>query len=78
MKGEEWHDITTFSEQVKGFDNSTDVGYIAEAALLERGYIQRDPHTNKVSLTPVGRQNCDRGIYIPPSDIQRLRRQPNM
>jgi hypothetical protein len=78
MQGEEWHDITTLSEQLKGFDKSTDVAYLAEAALVERGYIERDPLTNNVRLTPEGRQNCATGIEIPPSDIQRLRRQLHM
>lgn len=72
MQGEGWHDITTLSEQVRGFDSSTDVAYLAEAALVERQYIERDPLTNNVRLTPVGRQNCGIGIEIPASDIQRL------
>jgi len=36
--------------------------------------IERDRHNDNVKLTTLGRQNCGRGIEIPPSDIQRLRR----
>jgi hypothetical protein len=70
----EWHDIRVLAQEVRAYGNTTHVSYIAEAFLLEMQFIERDPHTNKVRLTPLGRQNCARGIEFPPSDIQRLKR----
>ncbi len=69
-----WHDIRQLAENVKAYDNRSDVAYIAEAVLVEMQYIERDPRTINVRLTALGRQNCARGIDIPPSDIQKLRR----
>jgi hypothetical protein len=43
-----WHDIRTLANEIKGYDKSTDVAYIAEEFLLEQDYIERDPHTNNV------------------------------
>jgi hypothetical protein len=59
--------------EVKGYENRSDVICIAEAVLVERRFIERDPYTINVRLTPLGRRNCGTGIEIPPSDIQRLR-----
>jgi hypothetical protein len=75
---EEWHDIKSLAEEVRAFDNEDDVAHIAETVLLDMQFIERDPHTNNVRLTPLGRQNCARGIAIPPSDIQRLKRLQGM
>jgi hypothetical protein len=73
--GGEWHDIAALADKVGAFNNNIDVAYLVEDILVERQFIERDPHTNNVRLTTLGRQNCDReGIDIPPSDIQRLRR----
>ena len=33
----------------------SDVAYVAEAILLDMRFIERDPHTNNVRLTPFGR-----------------------
>jgi hypothetical protein len=63
------------ADKVGAFNNNIDVAYLVEDILVERQFIERDPHTNNVRLTTLGRQNCDREeIDIPPSDIQRLRR----
>ena len=73
------HDITTLAENVGVFDNRAEVAYLAETTLLdELGYIERDIHNKNVRLTPLGRQNCDRGIDIPPSHIQKLKKQLDM
>ena len=40
---------------------------------MERRFIERDPYTINVRLTPLDRQNCGTGIEIPTSDIQRLK-----
>jgi len=69
-----WQDITELAKDVKAYDNTTDVAYTAEVVLLEMKYIERDPYSINVRLTPLGRENCGRGISIPPSDIQKLRR----
>jgi hypothetical protein len=42
--------------------------------LDERHFIERDLHNANVRLTSLGRENCDKGIDIPPSDIQNLRK----
>jgi hypothetical protein len=76
--GGEWHTVNPLAEQVGAYDNKDDVAYIAETVLVNMQYIERDPRTNNVRLTPVGRQNCGRGIEIPPSDNQRLRRRLGM
>jgi hypothetical protein len=59
---------------VGGFDDKVHVAYISETILLELGYIERDPHNKNVRLTPLGLQNCGKGIRIPPSDIQKLKK----
>jgi hypothetical protein len=68
----EWHDVRPLAEQVKAYENRDDVAYVAETVLMNMKYIRRNPRTNNVRLTPLGRHNCARGIEIPPSDIQRL------
>lgn len=68
-----WHEIKALAEELKAFDKMSDVAFLAEEILLEREFIERDAHSNNVRLTPLGRQNCAKGIDIPPSDIQRLR-----
>jgi hypothetical protein len=74
-----WHDITTIAEAVGAFDLTVDVGYLAETTLLdELRYIERDLHSNNVRLTSLGRQNCEKRIHIPPSDIQRLMKELDM
>jgi hypothetical protein len=66
-----WHDITQLAEKVRAFDKSVDVAYIAETNLLDQqDFIERDPHNQNVRLTQVGRQNCGKGINIPPSSNQ--------
>ncbi|MGA9151201.1 MAG: hypothetical protein WBZ36_11535 [Candidatus Nitrosopolaris sp.] len=59
-------------------NNRTDVVYIAEQVLLDRNFSQRHTHNNNVRLTPLGRENCNKGIDIPPSDIQKLRMRFNI
>ena len=64
---------------VVAFDHRVDVAYLAETTLLDQlKYIDRDIHSKNVRLTPLGRQNCDKGIPILPSDIQKLKKQLNM
>ena len=70
---EGWYDIRILANEVKAYENRSDVAYIAEAVLVEKGFIERDPYTINVRLTPLGRQSCGTGIEIPPSDIQSLR-----
>ena len=66
-----WQDINTLAETLRAYDNRIDVAYLAEERLLdELGYIERDRHNNNVRLTEPGRQNCERGINIPPSSHQ--------
>jgi hypothetical protein len=73
-----WHDIMSLAVEVGAFENKSDVAYIAEAVLVEMQYIESDPHTNNIRLRPLGRKNCGRGIDIPPSDIQKLKRKLGM
>lgn len=62
----QWQDIVAFADRVRAYDNRVDVAYIAETGFLdERGFIERDPHNTNVRLTPLGRENCNRGIDIP-------------
>jgi hypothetical protein len=71
----QWHDIVGLAEKVKAIDNRIDVSYISEEMLLdERHFIDRDLHNANVRLTKLGRENCAKGIDIPPSDIQKLRK----
>ncbi|MFZ0513304.1 MAG: hypothetical protein WAM14_16975 [Candidatus Nitrosopolaris sp.] len=71
----QWRDIVSLADLVKAFDERIDVSYIAEEMLLdERHFIERDLHNANVRLTKLGRENCDKGIEIPPSDIQKLRK----
>ena len=66
-----WHDIGKFAEKLKAYDNDVDVAYITETILdEERRFIERNRQNNDVRLTDLGRQNCDRGIDIPPSNYQ--------
>jgi hypothetical protein len=63
-----WNNINELAEHVRAFDNRADVAYLAETTLLdERGFIERDPHNQNIRLTRLGRQNCEKGIDIPPS-----------
>jgi hypothetical protein len=66
-------DINRLAAEVGAYDNKNDVANIAEHVLLQHHFIERDPRNNKVKLTALGRENCAKGIYIPPSDIQKLR-----
>ena len=62
------------ADEVRAFDNRIDVAYLAENTLLdELGYIERNMQNTDVRLTRLGRENCARGIEVPPSDIQKLR-----
>ncbi len=64
-----WHDITELAEEA--FDNKIDIAYLAEEHLLDRlHFIERDPKNQNVRLTESGRQKCDKGIDIPPSNNQ--------
>jgi hypothetical protein len=55
-----WHDITVLADRLRAFDNRVDVAYITETILQdERGFIVRDKKTNNVSLTILGRNNCN-------------------
>jgi hypothetical protein len=74
MKNREprWHNIVKLAEEVRAFDNSIDVSYIAESTLLdERRFIERDMQNTDVRLTGLDRENCASG---PQSDIQNLDR----
>ena len=71
----QWQDINTHANKVNAYNNKTDVANIAEQVLLQQlHFIERDLHNNNVRLTPLGRENCAKGIDIPPSDIQKLRK----
>jgi hypothetical protein len=73
-RGGEWHNITVLAQEVGAYGNTAHVASIAQAYLLEMHLIERDPSSNNVKLTPLGMVNCARGIDIPPSTIQRLKR----
>ena len=71
----QWQDIVRLADKVRAFDNRIDVAYLAENTLLdELGYIERNKQNTDVRLTGLGRENCAKGIDIPPSDIQKLRK----
>lgn len=79
VRESQWHEITTLAERVGAFDNRIDVAYLAETTLLdELRYMERDINNKNVRLTLLGRQNCDKGIDIPPSDIQKLKQNLDM
>ena len=67
-----WHDTTAFKGGLKAFGNTIDAIYIAEAILLEIQYIERDPQTNNIRLTKLGRDNCGNPIEISPSDVDKM------
>lgn len=72
-------DINRLAAEVGAYDNRNDVAYIAEQVLLQQlQFIERDSHSNNVRLTPLGRKNCGKDIYIPPADIQKLRMRFNI
>jgi hypothetical protein len=55
-----WHDITVLADRLRAYDDRVDVTYIIETILQdESGFIVRDPKTNNVSLTILGRNNCN-------------------
>lgn len=63
------HDSRELSEKLGGFNNKEDVRQLAEDFLQnELHYISRNPHNFQISLTRTGRDNCHKGIDIPPSD----------
>jgi HEPN domain-containing protein len=65
------HDLIELAKRVGAFDNSEDVRHLAEDHLAEElHYIERNPHNFQVKLTKTGRDNCHKGIDIPPSDRQ--------
>jgi hypothetical protein len=68
----QWHDTKSFTEGLKAFGDAIDAVYIAEAILLEIQYIERDPQTNNIRLTKLGRDNCSNPIEISPSDIDKM------
>jgi hypothetical protein len=64
-------DLRELSERVGAFNNREDVRQLAEDFLVhELQYMERNPHNLQVTLTQTGRNNCHRGIDIPPSDRQ--------
>jgi hypothetical protein len=64
-------DLRELSKRVGAFSNSEDVRLIAEDYLAEElKYIERNPHNFQAKLTKKGRENCSKGIEIPPSDTQ--------
>jgi HEPN domain-containing protein len=65
------HDLRELAKRVAAYDNSEDVRHLAEDYLAEElHYLERDPHNFQVRLTQRGRDDCDKGIEIPPSDRQ--------
>jgi hypothetical protein len=55
-----WHDITVLVDRLIAYDKRVNVAYITETILHdERGFIVCDPKTNNVSLTILGRNNCN-------------------
>lgn len=59
------------SEKVGAFQYKEDVRQLAEDFLVnEMHYMERNPHNFQITLTPTGRDNCNKGIDIPPSDRQ--------
>jgi hypothetical protein len=69
----QWRKIRPLANEVDAYDKKDDVEYIAEQVLLELQFIERHPQNDTIRLTLRGKQNCARGIEIPPSDIQKLR-----
>lgn len=67
-----WHDMTELADKLRAFDDRTAAAYSAEVDLLDKKqFIERS--YNNVRLTKLGRENCDKGIDIPPSDRQVIR-----
>jgi hypothetical protein len=59
------HDITVLADRLRAFVNLEDVAYIAEAILDDGlGFIDRDPMTQNVWLTRLGRQHCGEKINL--------------
>jgi hypothetical protein len=71
-------DINRLAAEVGAYDYKNDVAYIAEQVLLQLHFIERDPHNKLVRLTKLGKENCRKGIDIPPADIQKLRMRFNI
>jgi hypothetical protein len=69
-----WQNIGPLADKVGAVTNKVHVAYLAEYALLLLGYIELNLQNPKVRLTGLGRENCAKGINIPESDIQKLRR----
>jgi hypothetical protein len=63
------HDLRELSERLRAYHNNEDVLHIAEDYLAEElKFIERDPCSFQVKLTKKGRENCYKGIEIPPSE----------
>jgi hypothetical protein len=63
------HDLRELSERLRAYHNNEDVLHIAEDYLAEElKFIERDPCSFQVKLTKKGRENCHKGIEIPPSE----------
>lgn len=64
-----WYDLKDIAANLKGFHIREDVRQLAEDILEnEKGFIKRDPHSFKVILTTLGRQNCGKRITVNPRD----------
>jgi hypothetical protein len=70
-----WQNIGPLADQVRAITNKVHVACVAEYALLRKGFIELNIQNAQVRLRRLGRENCARGIDIPPSDIQKLRKQ---
>ena len=56
---------------MNGYDDKISISYLAEAIHYdEREFVERNPANYDVRLTKLGRDNCDKGIEIPPSENQ--------
>jgi hypothetical protein len=63
------HDLRELSKRLRAYHNNEDVIRIAEDYLVEElKFIERDSRSFQVKLTEKGRENCRKGIEIPPSE----------
>lgn len=59
------HDITVLADRLRAYISLVDVAYIAEEILGDGlGFIERDPMTQNVWLTQLGREQCGERINI--------------
>lgn len=63
-----WHNLIELIRKNNAYPIRIEIMDMAEKILAdEKKFIERDPGTFNVRLTQLGRDNCDKGIDIPPS-----------